>query len=163
MSQHSIQCGIPSHSVFVTLTPLGPAFVAANPTVQCGAGVIRCLRPLGPAFVAANPTVQCGAGVRRLGLDDSDSASFPRPAISRKTANWPLSTFGKAGGMWLSRTAGQANKVQRLKATIIHVTLLCVDPSSMSASAGPPSSPVQSPAAPCRQPHSPAGSQLRRP
>ena len=37
---------------------LGPAFVAANPTVHCGAGVIRCLRPLRLAFVAANPTVQ---------------------------------------------------------------------------------------------------------
>jgi hypothetical protein len=59
--------------------------------------------------------------------------------------------LGKAG---LSRSQGQANIVQRLKATIIHLTLLCVDPSSMSASAGPPSSPVQSPAAPCRQPSS---------
>ena len=143
LSQHSILCGIPSHSVFVTSTPLGPAFVAANPTVQCGAGVIRCLRPLGPAFVAANPTVHCGAGVRRL-----------RPLGPAFVAANPTVQCGA-----VTRTAGQANSVQRLKATIIHVTLQFVGPSSMSAFASPEQpSTVPSPSLPpALITHSPAG------
>jgi hypothetical protein len=58
----TVQCGA---GVIRSLQPLGPAIVAANPTVQCGAG-IRCLQPLGPAFVAVNPTVQCDSGIRCL-------------------------------------------------------------------------------------------------
>ena len=135
MGQHSFL--IPDRALWggriTSPSSLEPAFVSANPTVQCAAGVRR-LRPLGPAFVAANPTVQCGAGVRRL-----------RPLGPAFVAANPTVQCGA-----VTRIAGQANSVQELKATIIHVTLPSVVPPSVSAS----TSPARPPAAPCRLPSS---------
>ena len=74
----------------------------------------RCSSPSTPrarSFVAANPTVHCGA---------------------------------------VTRTAGQANSVQRLKGTIVHVTLPYGVPPFVSASTRP----ARPPAAQCRLPSS---------
>ena len=75
----SIRCCEPDRALWGKHTlprPLGPAFVAANPTVHCGSSSSRSL---GPAFVAAYPTVQCGAVFRRIDPSGQHSSLRTRP------------------------------------------------------------------------------------
>jgi hypothetical protein len=116
--------------------PLGPAFVAVNPTVphwQCRPAA----RSLGPAFVAANSEPDRAVWGRHLlpGFGCLGSPFIPSPCnvTQDQVANYPLARRTTAA-LRGSRTARQANRVHRPKPTIIHVTVQFVDPSSESVS-----------------------------
>ena len=114
--------------------PLGAAFVAANPTVQCRPAA----RSLGPAFVAANSEPDRAVWGRHSlpGFGCLGFPFIPSPCnvTQDQVANYPLARQTTAA-LRGSRTARQAaNRVQRPKPTIIHVTVQFVDPSSESVS-----------------------------